>query len=299
MLTSNELELKVNLLPGSFESNAEQLREFAMQRLKDYTPEKYEGKIAEAKADRAELNNAEKLLNSRRLELEREYMQPFNNFKSIITDTCKAIKQASGKLDEIVKGEEEREKNVKREKIENYFERQNFTLFTLDKIFDDKWLNKTTKEKDVYAAIDARIKQALDDLKVLDNFPAEDIPLLKTVYLETLSITEAMNKAQLLKDNRDRLAREKAEREALETRDALRKQEQDEVEEQKSQNENISDLVNQALGITPDEPEEKQEYALVLKGTKEALLNVREYMTSQSVTYIKLARKSDGVFVAE
>ena len=297
MLTSNELELKANVSLGTLESNAEQLQEFVMARIQDYKPENYVGKAAEAKADRAVLNNAEKLLNSKRLELEREYMQPFITFKNTIAETCKAIKQASGALDEIVKAEENREKDVKRDKIANYWERQNFTLYPLEKIFDEKWLNKTAKQKDIEAEIDAKIKQTFTDLKILENFPAEEVPLLKTVYLETLNITDAMNKAEMLKNNRDRLAREKTERETIAARDALREQDKDETEEQKSLESNTDTLIAQALDI--DEGPAIGTYALVLHGSKESLLKVKQYMTEWNVVYDKLVPKGNGVYAKE
>ena len=113
MLESKDLELQSRLTIGTLESNAEAIRKVVLKHLEDYTPENYIGRADEAKADKALLNKAEKALNTKRLELEREYMEPFNKFKITITETCKAIKAASTGLDEIVKAEEERERGEK------------------------------------------------------------------------------------------------------------------------------------------------------------------------------------------
>ncbi|WP_415749110.1 DUF1351 domain-containing protein, partial [Treponema peruense] len=141
MLESKDLELQSRLTIGTLESNAEAIRQVVLTHLKDYTPENYIGRADEAKADKA--------LNSKRLELEREYMEPFNKFKITITETCKAIKAASAGLDEIVKAEEERERGEKWEKIEDYWNKTGFSLFDitdLAKITDiKKWTNKTAK----------------------------------------------------------------------------------------------------------------------------------------------------------
>lgn len=299
MLTSNELELKANLSIGTLESNAEQIKGFVIERLKDYTPENYQGKAAEAKADRAVLNNAEKALNAKRLELERRYMEPFVAFKAIITDTCKAIKQASGQLDDIVKQEENREKANKEAEITAYWEMQKFSLFPLSQIFNDKWLNKGTKMKDIEAEIDQIIKKTFTDLKILEQFPKEDIPLLKTVYLDTLSISDAMSRAEQLKANRERLAREKTEREQLERKEQLEDQAAEERREQAeltSQKE-VTSLVDEIYQTETEE--ELEEFALVFKGKPRDLINMKQYMTRVGITYDKLVDKGNGVYTKE
>lgn len=300
MLTSNELELQSTLTLGMLESNAESIKALVLAKLQDYTPENYIGKAAEAKADRAVLNNAEKALNAKRLELERQYMEPFNKFKATITDTCKAIKQASAGLDEIVKGEENREKEEKFMKIQEYWNKTGFTLFDISKVYDVKWTNKSTKLQDVYAEIDAIHKKTFDDLKILENFPAEDIALLKTEYLNTLDITQAMQKAEQLKANRDRLAREAKEREAIEAKRAQQEQRKEETAELNDLGSapEVNNLAAASLGIEiePEETEKKETFALVLKGTREQLLEVRRFMTRTGVTYDKLEDKGNGVY---
>lgn len=300
MLNSNELELQSTLTLGTLESNAEAIKALVLAKLDDYTPENYIGKAAEAKQDRAVLNNAEKALNTKRLELERQYMEPFNRFKATISDTCKAIKQASAGLDEIVKAEENREKEEKFTKIQEYWDKTGFTIFDISKVYDPKWTNKTTKLQDVYAELDRIQKKTFDDLKVLEIFPAEDVALLKTEYLNTLDITQAMQKAQQLKENRERLAREAKEREAIAAKQAQQEQRKEETEELNhlGAEPEAADLAAASLGleIEQEEVERREEFALVLKGTREQLLEVRRFMTRTGVTYNKLEDKGNGVY---
>lgn len=298
MLEANELILQSQLTLGTLETNAEAIKQLVKAKLQDYTPENYIGKVDDAKADRALLNKAEKDLNDRRLQLEREYMAPFMTFKGLIADTCKEIKNASSVLDGIVKAEENRVKEEKRAAIEKYWESKNFTLFELSKIFDPKWLNVTTKQKNIEAAIDDRIKKTFDELKILDNFPAADIPLLKTIYLDTLDITKAMEEAEKLKANRERVAREEAERAQVLKAQQIHAQalkEKDEVNAAVQQDKN-QDLIAVALEVQPEAPA-IETFALVLHGTRDQLLNVRRFMTSQGVTYEKLEKNdSDGAY---
>lgn len=303
MITSNELELKTTLSLGSLESNADAIKEFVQTKLQEYKPENYIGKADEAKADRAVLNAAEKTLNAKRLELERSYMEPFNKFKITINEACKLLKTASAGLDEIVKGEEERERQQKHQEIEKYWNGTGFSLFPLERVDNPKWTNKTTKLKDVYKEIDGIHIKTFNDLKILEQFPAEDVALLKTVYLDTLDLPQVMAKAESLKQNRERLAREKVEREQIETQKQLHKQSIETRDDLNAaaKSDAMADMVSEALGLEIDAetPEAKEDYALILHGTRDALLEVRRFLTKNQVTYTKLECKGNGVYTAE
>lgn len=288
MITTNELELKSNLTLGTLETNAKAIKELVEAKLQDYSPENYIGRADEAKSDRAVLNKAEKALNEKRLELEREYMAPFQDFKALITDTCKAIKNASGKLDEIVKAEDNREKQEKENLITAYWFKKEFSLFGLEKIWNPKWLNKTTKQKDIEAEIDERIQKALNDLAIIDRFPAEDVALIKAEYLNSLDLSAATAKADQLKENRDRLAREKAEREKLQQEANLQQQREAEKADINAEaHRPDSSLISAALDVKDTGPAREQ-YALILEGTPQQLIEVRQFMTRTGVTYKKL-----------
>ena len=182
--------------------------------------------------------------------------------------------------------------------------RTGFSLFDitdLSKITDiKKWTNKTAKLKDVLAEIDAIQKKTFDELKILEQFPQEDVSLLKTVYLDTLSITEAMQKANQLKANRERLAREQREREEVERFKKIQEQKKDEwKEEKKAESENESvDLASAALGleIKAERTETREEYALVFSLTRSQFLDLRNYMSDHGITYSELQDKGSGVY---
>lgn len=124
--------------------------------------------------------------------------------------------------------------------------------------------------------------------------------LLKTVYLDTLSITEAMQKANQIKANRERLAREQREREEVERFKKIQEQKKDEwKEEKKAESENESfDLASAALGleIKPEKTETREEYALVFSLTRSQFLDLRNYMSDHGITYSELQDKGSGVY---
>jgi hypothetical protein len=204
-LRESDLQLVVSEKTlGSLTTNARQIRDIVKEGIGKYDIANYdESNIDAAKKDKAMLNSASKALNGKRLEIEREFMKPFGEFKEIVTETVKLIADCSAKIDQVVKQSEEKAKQQKRETIERYFDNKDFTLVAFEKIFDARWLNKTVKEKEIYAEIDEKIKRINDDITTLEAI-GEDVDLLKSLYLDTLNINTTIQYANTLKKNRER-----------------------------------------------------------------------------------------------
>lgn len=289
MIEVKDLELVVKeQLPGKLITNALQIKSFVEDKLKEYTPENYVGRADLAKEDRAVLNTAVKTLDGKRLELEKEFMKPFGEFKTIITDTVKTIKGASLKLDEIVKAEEEQEKEEKKEKIDKYFAGLNFMLLPLDNIFNQKWLNKTCKDKEWKTEIDNIITKIYADIKTLESF-TEDSEILKAFYLESLDVAKAIEKGNQLKENRTALQAEKENRGTRECNQAHKtavfKLEAEVVEELKETR--AESVVDYATGeITNADAE--MEITLKFYGKHSRLVALRQYMIDNNIRYEKL-----------
>ncbi|MDR0658826.1 MAG: DUF1351 domain-containing protein [Mediterranea sp.] len=197
---------------GHLTTNARQIKTMIEQALPRYDIVNYnESNIELAKRDKSMLNNAAKLLNAKRIELEKEFVKPFQEFKDIVSDTVKLISECSAKIDTVVKQSDERARTEKRETIQKYWASKGFTLVTLDKVFDNKWLNKTEKMKNVWIEIDAKIAKINDDITTLEAI-GEDVELLKSLYLDTLNINSTIQYANTLKQNRERAAAAKAEK---------------------------------------------------------------------------------------
>ena len=115
-LQASQLELVVSEKTiGSLTTNAKQIRELVENALPKYDIVNYStDDVAKAKADKALLNKAAKSLNDKRIEFEKEFMAPFGEFKEVVNDTVKLIKEAVGKIDTVIKADEERSKNEKR-----------------------------------------------------------------------------------------------------------------------------------------------------------------------------------------
>lgn len=210
-LQEKDLELVVNEKTlGSLTTNAKQIKAMVEAALPRYDISNYnESNIALAKKDKAMLNAASKALNDKRIQFEKEFMQPFAEFKVVVGDTVALIKECSGKIDTVVKQSEENERKTKQQEIDAMWARKGFELVPLAKISDPKWLNKGTAFKAIEADMDAKVARIHDDIATIEAI-GEDIELLKSLYLDTLNLNNTIQYARTLKENRER-ARAEAE----------------------------------------------------------------------------------------
>lgn len=191
---------------GNLVTNALEIKSFVLDRIAEYSVDNYTGDAKQAAKDRAELNKAADKLNSERLALEKEFMKPFAEFKSIVDETKNLIKTASNKLDVIVKAKEQEERDQKYKEIEELWNTKNFELVPLNRVFDVRWYNKTFLLKNISISMDQFIEKTNSDLKAIEDFGIE-VENLKAIYLSTLNLQAALSKGAEIKANKERLAR--------------------------------------------------------------------------------------------
>ena len=282
-----ELNLKVveqNI--GTLNTNAAQLLERVKERLAFYSIDRYSGEnIAAAKKDKAKLNNAAQMLNTERVRIEKEFMKPIETFKATVSETVNLIKECSAKIDVIVKEVEQKEKETKKAIIIEYFESLHFSLVDFDMLFNPKWLNKTTKLKDIQDEIRGRIEKIKADLSVLDHIGEIEA---KQYYLSTLNLDAALSKADEIKANRERLA-------ALGHLPAANEYSEKELLDRESAGEDIP-LMQDPLSQEPlQEPvsaatlqpknEQKLQVTFTVIGTSDQLVALQSYMENVQLHY--------------
>lgn len=143
-ITENQLQLitENKKLPEMIEG-IKQIRSVVREKMKLYECLTYsEDNMREAKADRAMINKSSKALNDKRIELEKMWMKPFNEFKCIVKDTCDMLDLTSNSIDLQIKKFEQEEKDVKMKQIREYFDENNEYLVNFDRCFKSNWLNK-------------------------------------------------------------------------------------------------------------------------------------------------------------
>lgn len=275
-LQEKDLELVVSEKTlGCLTTNAKQIKEMVEKALPNYDIINYtEENIELAKKDKAMLNKASKALNDKRIQFEKEFMQPFSEFKSVVSDTVTLIKDCSAKIDAVVKQSEENAQKTKRAEIETIWEGKRFSLVSLDKVFDTKWLNKGTTLKSVDAEIGVKIASINDDIATIDAI-GEDVDLLKSLYLDTLNLNSTIQYANTLKQNRDRAKAEAEARAVAQPTVAI---------ESRPTPEPLP-----AAGIpAPIATAEILTRAFKITATKEQIIALAKYMDSQRIKYEKI-----------
>jgi hypothetical protein len=281
-LTEKDLTLDVRELTlGTLTTNALQLRDHVAATLERYTPENYsEENVDQAKSDRAILNKAAKELNDRRIQLERDWNAPLQEFKSIIGDTVKMISDGSAKIDAVVKGVESKAKAEKRAAIEELWERKGITLLPLSKLWDDRWLNKTKRLPAVEKEIGEKLLKIEAELDTLAAVDTEDGDTLRAYYLDCLDLQRTLAYSATLKANRQRLQEEQARRQA-------------EAEAQATREAYVAPTAAPAP-TTPtayEAPEavipEVLERTMVVRGTREQLIALAEFMQAEGIWFKK------------
>lgn len=212
------MELKITelQLPGKISFNYEDLKRELSEKVKVYESLVYgDDQIQAAKADRAALNRLRKALNDERIRQEKEFLQPFNEFKAQIKELCGIIDTATASVDKQVKEFEDQKKAEKLNAIEEYW----YSVLAADKIpaemsfrmiFESRWLNASVSMKSIQDAIDGKVEQIRKDLDVVDSLPSY-IFEARECYLDTLDLARAVSEAHRLQEQADKKAAWEAE----------------------------------------------------------------------------------------
>lgn len=279
-LTEQSLALNVlDLTFGTLTTNALQLHDYVAATLERYTPENYsEDNVEQAKADRAILNKAAKELNDRRIQIEREWNAPLQEFKGIVGDTVKMIADGSAKIDAVVKGVESKAKAEKRASIEELWERKGITLLPLSKLWDDRWLNKTKRLPAIEKEIGEKLLKIESELDTLAAVDTEDGDVLRAYYLDCLDLQRTLAYSATLKANRQRLQEEQARRQA-------------EAEAQATREAYVAPTAEPTTTTAHEAPEVAipvtLERTMVVRGTREQLIDLAEYMKASGIWFRK------------
>ncbi len=212
------MELKITelQLPGKISFNYEDLKRELSEKVKVYESLVYgDDQIQAAKTDRAALNRLKKALNDERIRQEKEFLQPFNEFKAQVKELCGIIDAATASVDKQIKEFEDQKKAEKLNAIENYW----LSVLAADKIpaavsfrmiFESKWLNASVSMKSIQEAIDAKTEQITKDLAVIDSLPSYAFEA-RECYLDALDLARAVSEAHRLQEQADKKAAWEAE----------------------------------------------------------------------------------------
>lgn len=275
-----QLEVKPYEQIKPIEFNYEELKTQLLTKLDTYKHLQYTSdQIQAAKTDRAALNSLKKALNDERIRREKEFLEPFNQFKAQIKELCDLIDEPVKLIDAQVKEYEEMEKREKREACQKIFYGTEGLPDWLkyEQVENVKWYNKTTSIRTVAEEIKAKINHINVDIQMLSALPDFSFEAIE-VYKETLDSGKALVEGNRLADIQKRKEEEQKRKEETER---LAK----EVEE-RTKTPDIPFMDGEVREIIPDEPKAEE---------TRVWLSFRAYLSKSDALELKAFLNAMGI----
>lgn len=202
--------------------NHEEIKREVAEKVQHYATMVYtEDEIKFAKADRAKLRKFVDALETKRKEIKKQCLAPYEAFEKQMKEITAIVNEPIAMIDRQVKEYEEIQKAEKREAIEAYWISLSEDAkipegISFAQIFNEKWLNASVTLKAVVSEIDARLEQIEKDLSTLAEMPEFAFEATE-VYKHTLDLNTAIGEGKRLLEMQKRKAeaeRLRAEQEA-------------------------------------------------------------------------------------
>lgn len=269
--------------------NNEELKAEIAEKMQEYKSLAFtEETIKEAKADRAKLNKLRTAFEDERKRIKKLCMAPYDEFEKQVNELIALIDEPIQLIDSQIKEVEQKRREEKRQKIEELFACIGFQTFvTLDKIWDDKWLNASVTLGKIEGQMKSRMYQIGNDVLTIQNLPEFSFEAME-VYKKTLDLTMAIREGQRLSEIQKCKAayEEEQRRKAAEAQNRTQaiQAETPPAQLEKGRAEELEGAVQQ------EERQEAQVFKMDFRvwGTKDQLMGLRQYLIDNKIKFGKV-----------
>ena len=277
----NDLEVRVENKPGEITFNFDEIKEALTAQMEVYKSLQItEDGIKEAKADVATLRKIKDAIESKRKEVKKASMLPYSEFEAKVKELVSIIDEPidliTKKLDEFEAArKKEREVEVKKIYEDTVGEYSEYLPY--DRLFKEKWLNKTTKDKEIEDEILTLVINVTNDLAVIRGLKSEIEDDLIKLYKSTSSLSAVIQRNTDYTDAQRR-AKEKVEAEAKaaeieKAKAEARAEAMQEIEKAQEPEE-----------VPQETPKDEETRTFIIHG-KESIENVRQYLNFADIEY--------------
>lgn len=267
--------------------NNEEIKQELAVRLEKYNGLVYTNdSIKDAKTDRANLNKFKEAIETKRKEMKKQCLAPYEKFEAQIKEITAMIDKPILAIDTQVKNFEQIKKDEKLQGIKQFYTDKVADLATLvpfDKIYNEKWLNATYKEADIQKEITDLFAKVESELQIIAELGTEYEAQIKDVYLKSYDLTQALQEKKRLEEQAAKLAEYK------------RLQEEKAKEQAKEQPEEVKPEPKQAAPEPPSyeppsyEPPTQQEKEFEvdfsIRGTADQLNALKKFMVDNGIKF--------------
>lgn len=271
-ILKNELEVKIEGVQ-KITDNMSEVKEYALETKKYYENLVFtDEQIKEAKDERANINKAVKKVADYRKDIVDKFNKPLEEFVKNAKETESILKEASNSIDVQVKKYEEEEKQKKKDECEELFNNlvgDLSELITFEKVFDNRWLNKTTKMSEVEQDIKNVIEKVNTGLQAIKELNSEFETELINTFLQDYDLSKAIMKNTQLKAQKEKLAKT-------------------EVAKEETKQEIIQEMVNKPVDDVEDERNIIKSYTLKITANYTKMTALRRFMEINDIKFEKV-----------
>lgn len=186
--------------------NFDSIKKLLQKKLSIYKTSSYNSStLKEAENDLKELKSIKKVLSDKKKEIEHIYSMPIEEVKDKFNELIEMVKEPLDFLDKLVTDNYRKEKE---KEIYNYAKinseklgKASNKIINSPAFFNDKWLNKTYKEKDWKKDVDTIITKAIDDIDTIEKAGGTNKKALLGFYYQNLSLDDANSFIDVLNDD--------------------------------------------------------------------------------------------------
>lgn len=268
----NDIDVKIEGVQ-KITDNMSEVKEYALETKKYYENLVFtDEQIKEAKDERANINKTVKRVADYRKDIVDKFNKPLEEFVRNAKETEIILKEASSSIDVQVKKYEEEEKQKKKDECEELFNNlvgDLSELITFEKVFDNRWLNKTTKMTEVEQDIKNVIEKVNTGLQAIKELNSEFETELINTFLQDYDLSKAIMKNTQLKAQKEKLAKT-------------------EVAKEETKQETIREMVSKPVETVEDERDIIKSYTLKITANYTKMTALRKFMEINDIKFEKV-----------
>ena len=233
-----EVRAVITQQEGTVSCNFEEVEAYIKDLLKEYDGAIFtEESKGYAKKELAKLRAEKKELNDNLRDAKKKYMAPWDTFDPNVKELIKLFDEPITLIDGQVKAFEEDRIAQKKALIEAIYTElvgDLADIIPLERIYNPKWENATTKEKAIREEVLAQATAARIALDTIRGMRSDAESKALDVYKQTLSLPEAISCINAYEAQKAEILRKEQERQREEELERIRREEREKLEERKA-----------------------------------------------------------------
>lgn len=269
------------------EWNNEEIKKEVAERVEHYKGLVYtDAQIQDAKKDRANLRKFIDALESKRKEVKKQCLAPYEQFEKQVKEIVAIVNEPIALIDGQVKEYEQIKKDEKLEKVQEIFAEVAFPEWvSFGKIYDAKWLNASVSLKSIKGAMEVmkeKIAKDLETLRVLPEFAFE----AEQLYISTLDIQKAITEANRMAEMQKAKAAHEAEQARLKAEAESKKAEEEFAQHMTPLETDMGECIENIEGQAFEQTQQQKEWISfkALLTTADALA-LKEFFDNRNILF--------------